>query len=618
MMAKPQVDFMKARALVIGIADYATVAKLPWVDDARDLADVLMNPEYCGYGHVKVLAEHQATKDAILEELNALAQADSSTTTVLIYFSGHGEWIPDGEHKGDQFLLPVDADDSTRAKLRDSAISGQDFTAKLGAIAKRTEQLMVILDCCHSGDLVDLGAFAKDLEVVRPGLSENYLKTIGEMIHFGEAQVVITAAWKTERAYVLSGARHGAFTKHLIEGLKGEAPRSGGMIRIGDLYDYIQQSLEQEQEDDAFVATKLKQVPLFAGRYAKNFPIARHMGGKTGSGTMITGALAVLVRLIDENPDVRAMVGNIKDKLEVARQDIKAVNDLKLLHDGLYELQARLFDRIVAEMRHFPEEEEACQNLANWAKQVRSSAKRLWPTAKMVSGERNGAKWLKDLVRAAKSLRKGAKAHDPVKVRVGIWGLRHVLSTRPFEVNIDLLHGIDKMDLIDLFRELMRIGDEMGRRNVAADDIRTFTAGGLDLGRLGSEIDDLMKQHDRWQDIDKQMRLIENSGMGHAPELDAAWPTLNKAIQQQLDGVALSHQDDLREAVDGVLEVMAQVGSASKYGAFRHLREVAVGWFETLDKTLLARCNELNAIDARLNWTIAAVEKPTFVGESIS
>src|SRR5437870_1756904 len=60
----PMID--SAHALVIGIADYNNVRKLPQVDDARDIAGLLTDPQYGGYppDHVHLLLDGQATREA--------------------------------------------------------------------------------------------------------------------------------------------------------------------------------------------------------------------------------------------------------------------------------------------------------------------------------------------------------------------------------------------------------------------------------------------------------------------------------------------------------------------------------------------------------------------------
>src|SRR5437868_1129998 len=52
-----------AYALVIGIADYRCIRKLPQVHDAQDIAALLTDPTRCGYpkGNVELLLDGQAT-----------------------------------------------------------------------------------------------------------------------------------------------------------------------------------------------------------------------------------------------------------------------------------------------------------------------------------------------------------------------------------------------------------------------------------------------------------------------------------------------------------------------------------------------------------------------------
>ena len=86
-----------AHALVVGIADYANIRKLPKVRDAEDLAAALGDPDLCGYDpkNVTLLLDPEATRAnrAGLESLKSRCDADS---TVFIYFSGHGGQIQPG------------------------------------------------------------------------------------------------------------------------------------------------------------------------------------------------------------------------------------------------------------------------------------------------------------------------------------------------------------------------------------------------------------------------------------------------------------------------------------------------------------------------------------------
>jgi uncharacterized caspase-like protein len=106
-------QFDKGRALVVGIADYLHVNKLPnnVLDDARDVADLLRASDYCGYpnANVEILLDGQSTLEGIRKALARLVQSASDEDTVVVFFSGHGARVTHGPDAG-EYLLPVDGD----------------------------------------------------------------------------------------------------------------------------------------------------------------------------------------------------------------------------------------------------------------------------------------------------------------------------------------------------------------------------------------------------------------------------------------------------------------------------------------------------------------------------
>jgi len=254
-----------AQALVVGIADYANIRKLPKVQDAEDLAAALADPALCGYDpkNVAVLLDHDATKDKILSGLDDLQQRCDAESTAFLYFSGHGGQIKDGANKG-QYLLPVEVVYPGDSDLARTAISGSEFTEALRAI--KAKRLTVVLDCCHAGGIGeprDLGP----AEQVVIGLSDGYL----DQLKAGTGRVIISATRGTDPAYVRHGAKYGVFTGHFLGGLRGSARGDGGVIRILDLYTYVQQKV---------VADQPNQCPVLKVEIEDNYPIALYQGGK--------------------------------------------------------------------------------------------------------------------------------------------------------------------------------------------------------------------------------------------------------------------------------------------------------------------------------------------------
>src|SRR5262245_5738276 len=139
----PGID--NTHALVVGIADYANIRKLPRVRDAEDLAAALVDPALCGYDpeNVTALLDSDASRAKIRAGFEVLRERCDADSTVFLYFSGHGGQIREGANRG-QYLLPVDVIFPTDEDLARTAISGAEFTTALNTIKAR--RLTIVLD----------------------------------------------------------------------------------------------------------------------------------------------------------------------------------------------------------------------------------------------------------------------------------------------------------------------------------------------------------------------------------------------------------------------------------------------------------------------------------------
>jgi hypothetical protein len=148
--------------------------------------------------------------------------------------------------------------------LAQTAISGDEFTAALRAIPAR--KVVVVFDCCHAGGI------GQPKDATLPGLKalpESYYETLKA----GRGRVILASSRSDEASYVMSGATNSLFTQHLLAGLRGEVPSPGGVIRIFDLFHYLQPKVTSAQPS---------QHPIFKAEIEDNFPVALSLGG-TGS-----------------------------------------------------------------------------------------------------------------------------------------------------------------------------------------------------------------------------------------------------------------------------------------------------------------------------------------------
>lgn len=142
--AMKSVEVGEYYGLVIGIDEYS--GEWPMlknaVNDAKGVAD-LLSSKYT-FQYMKTLYNKDATRDNILKEFELLLQNVKENDNVLIYYSGHGEYIQNMD-KG--FWVPVDAS----AKSISKYISNEDIRSFLTGI--RSKHTLLVTDACFSGDI---------------------------------------------------------------------------------------------------------------------------------------------------------------------------------------------------------------------------------------------------------------------------------------------------------------------------------------------------------------------------------------------------------------------------------------------------------------------------------
>jgi uncharacterized caspase-like protein len=210
--------YIERRALIVGIDQYEHAPRLSsCVADAVAVGRLLEwhadeSPNYV----CRVLADNmedgrpitRAALRGACEELFAHFKGD-----VLFYFSGHGVVTPFGGH--------LCASDS---KKGDWGVPMQEVVQL--AINSEARDIIMILDCCHSGDLADPALFnpkrggGDPLAVLR------------------ENMTVIAASLKAEPALELGG--HGLFTASLLGALEGGAADHMGWVTAPSIYAYIE------------------------------------------------------------------------------------------------------------------------------------------------------------------------------------------------------------------------------------------------------------------------------------------------------------------------------------------------------------------------------------------
>ena len=259
-------DFADGYALIIGIAHYPKVRKLPEMvmKDARDIQTMLRSSTYCGYrdSHVRLLLNDQATADGIRAGLRWLAESAGLGATALVFFSGHGGRVEDGSQIS-HYLIPYDCNP---VNLDGTAISGEELTRLLRDI--KAQRLLVCFDSCYSGGAGETKGLGPEQLEFKLGLEDSYFTRLAQ----GTGRVIMASSRSDETSLILWNMANSLFTHYLLEALRGQAPtHNDGLIRVFDVFHYITENVPKSgSQHPIFKATDLE----------NNFPIALYLGGK--------------------------------------------------------------------------------------------------------------------------------------------------------------------------------------------------------------------------------------------------------------------------------------------------------------------------------------------------
>lgn len=355
-------EYRQSWAIVIGVNAYAHLPPLQFaVNDARLLAETLRSA--CGFPaeNILLLEEAAATRDEILSAFrrtfaNPRERRVSPDDRVLFFFAGHG-------------LTRVKFDGALSGYLALAEAAGpDDWGACLGleelldeAQYVPAKHILFVFDACFSG-----------LALTRGGRATGRLAA--DLLTRRAVQA-LTAGMADQP--VSDGAGHNSpFTAHLVNGLKGEAASTNGLLTASQLFQYVRDRVVSEpnsiqtpyfgnvQGDGDMVLTLPHQPalrPELRVLLESDQPRYRLIAVEDLRQQLLTGADAPLATLIrhelarlhtsDPAPDVRALAQEVLAK---ATQQINIRETARRLEAA--EVAARLQAKAEATARRLQDE----------------------------------------------------------------------------------------------------------------------------------------------------------------------------------------------------------------------------------------------------------------------
>lgn len=220
------------RVLAIGVSDYDNPAYRLYLaaKDANDFGRLLSGQRGKLYEKVELtlLTDKTAEKPAIEQAFASLKKQVKSEDTTFIFLAGHGV----NDLQQGYFFMPKEADIQ---RLKTTGVSFREIRRTLAELPGRN---LLFVDTCHAGNVIG---------GITAGLSQNNSAAINELASPENNIIVFASSSGDQEAIEKDEWGNGAFTKALLEGMRGQA-------------DFMKRGRISYKQLDAYVADRVNEL----------------------------------------------------------------------------------------------------------------------------------------------------------------------------------------------------------------------------------------------------------------------------------------------------------------------------------------------------------------------
>ncbi len=238
-----------AHALIIG-TEYDD--DLNTIGDAEDIASILTDPSLAGYPpkNVTLLTGSKADRKGILNAFDALIEKTDESSSVFLYYSGHGG-VYTYEETGERvfYFCPYGFGMEPQITIEEAEkvwLKADEVKQKISAL--KSKRLIFFLDCCHSTGMTFSGftpggnTSSKTKKGGAKRKTEKFTKASGLAQKIdNERGISIVASCKEDQESYQIDDRNSVFTSFLLDALKGKhrTDFKDPYIRIMEVSSYL-------------------------------------------------------------------------------------------------------------------------------------------------------------------------------------------------------------------------------------------------------------------------------------------------------------------------------------------------------------------------------------------
>jgi len=295
------------------------------------------------------------------------------------------------------------------------------------------------------------------------------------------------------------------------------------------------------------------------------------------------------------SPEICEAVSKFQNDFQTCCEQIEILSDYKALHDQLHVLQFQCFTNIAMAAPGFPDGPGCYQMMSDALHQldrIVSHSRAIADRGKVASQS-----WIGQLATLQGLLSRVHEEFDPAPLATILPQLGRILQKDPSKINNRLNQTASALRLPHLEMALSKIRGVMDGPTLDPEKVSIFDAGLKALVHLGGELAAAVDEHNRWQELDDELRYIEGELKDESAGYDLAsdWSSLVErmgGLYAVPDEWGVKLQADAA-ALTSALEARNARLIRYKFADFR--AKAGIRFYE-IDAALLRHCGELRMV----------------------
>lgn len=320
----------------------------------------------------------------------------------------------------------------------------------------------------------------------------------------------------------------------------------------------------------------------------------------------VSGGLVALTELM-RAPEVQAAVIAFRADFQTACEQINMLGSYKQLHDLFQDLE-NLCNILESERHHLITDQRAWEGLMLHEPEFQGVTDDLLKVADRVSSIADDAWWTQQLDQVGEELRLAVETLEVKHLEIALRRLNRVLDREPSRINTRLVTTADALRLADLGKVMATVRDSLVHTVLDLEAGRQLAEGIDALVELDNNLTALVRDHNRWQEIDDELRRVEANLGQDITELKLAWPDL-KPVTDALCGDSTAKWATSLKRIGTELDSALIVEPPVRIKMlFLRYRSQASRRFQQVNSDLLNLCQDLQKIGQSLDLLIRTMQ----------